>query len=161
MKRVVWVVIAVVIVVVLAVMGGLALYGANVGDSRQPAGAAFEPTEAVEVVEAREVPWQPTADLVGTVFAVRSVMVRNELAGVVTAVGFQSGSVVEEGQVILTQDDAVEQADLEAWARVRNSLSHAPPEQANPGPLIEDDVVEYKGLVEHLCARWRTEMGDG
>jgi membrane fusion protein (multidrug efflux system) len=75
---------------------------------------AFEPAEAVEIVETRELSWQPTADLVGTVFAIRSVAVRNEIEGIVTFVGFDSGQVVEGGQVLLRLDDATDQADLAA-----------------------------------------------
>src|SRR5688572_14174956 len=85
--------------------GGLALY-----KSQELAGGhgggGFEPAEAVNIAEARTVQWNPTSDLVGTVIAVRSVLVRNELAGVVTTVGFESGGVVEEGRVLLAQDDA-------------------------------------------------------
>ncbi len=97
----------------IVVGGGLAMYKAN--EIRASAnGPSYEPVEAVRIVEARETSWQPTADLVGTVFAVRSVNVRNERAGVVTSVGFDSGAIVEKGQVILTQDDTVDRADLEA-----------------------------------------------
>lgn len=79
-----------------------------------PAGPAWEPAEAVEVATAASVEWQPTADLIGTVFSLRSVEVRNELAGRVTSVGFDSGAVVDSGAVLLTLDDATERADLQA-----------------------------------------------
>ncbi len=106
---------------VLLAAGGVALYrvrandhgGAPHGDAGAP---AFEPPTAVEVVEAREVTWQPTADLVGTVIAIRSVTVRNELPGVVNAVGFDSGAVVEAGQTLLALDDSTDRADLAAAA---------------------------------------------
>lgn len=114
MRRV-WVGVAAVVVVGALVAGG----GYAVMKLRHPAGAAaapaaFEPVEAAEIVAARETPWQPTADLVGTVFAIRSVTVRNELAGTVRFVGFQSGDIVEEGQELLRQDDTTERADLDA-----------------------------------------------
>ena len=48
--------------------------------------------------------------------------------------------------------------ELILWGRVRNALSHAPPEEYRPGPLAEADVWEYKALVEHLCSVWRTEI---
>lgn len=75
---------------------------------------AFEPAEAAQLVTAKQISWQPTADLVGTVFAMRSVTVRNEIAGVVRSVGFQSGDAVEAGQVLIRQDDSTDRADLEA-----------------------------------------------
>ena len=54
----------------------------------------------------------------------------------------------------------IDQADYDElleWAKLRNALSHAPPEQYGPGPLEENDVYEYKALVERLCQHWRTE----
>lgn len=75
---------------------------------------AFEPMEAAEIITVEEVDWQATADLVGTVVATRSVTVRNELAGTVNFVGFESGHIVEAGRVLLRLDDSVERADLEA-----------------------------------------------
>ena len=72
--------------------------------AQQAQAAAFEPFESTEVVEAKEVSWQATADLMGTVIAIRSVTVKNEIAGAVTKVGFHSGDVVEEGQVLIQQD---------------------------------------------------------
>jgi membrane fusion protein (multidrug efflux system) len=109
-------VVATVLLVVglLVAAGAVATVKVRQHKAGAPAGAAFEPSEAAEFVAAREMPWQPTADLVGTVFAMRAVTVRNELAGVVRYVGFQSGDVVEEGQVLLRQDETSDQADLEA-----------------------------------------------
>jgi len=42
---------------------------------------------------------------------------------------------------------------------VRNALSHAPPERYRPGPLKEDDVVEYHQLALRLCRDWRGQLG--
>lgn len=89
------------------------LFGGGAGGG-PPGMAGFEPAEAVQIVAAREVSWIETADLVGTVFAMRSVTVRNELPAAVTFVGFDSGSVVEAGQVLLRQNDTTEKADLAA-----------------------------------------------
>jgi membrane fusion protein (multidrug efflux system) len=85
-----------------------------------PPPPAYEPAEAVQIVQARQVPWQRTADLVGTVLALRSVAIRNELGGLIRTVHFQSGDVVEAGQVLVTQDDSTDRAELTtAEARVR------------------------------------------
>ncbi|CAN5723540.1 efflux RND transporter periplasmic adaptor subunit [soil metagenome] len=72
------------------------------------------PPQAVEVVKAEQIMWNPTADLVGTVFSLRSVRVSNELAGRVTGVKFESGQIVEPGSTLLTFDDSTDEADLEA-----------------------------------------------
>lgn len=94
--------------------GTLALHKAREIQAEAAGGGAYEPSEAVDIVAAREVNWQPTSDLVGTVIAIRSVLVSNEIAGVVRSVGFQSGDVVEQGQVLIALDDATAQADLQA-----------------------------------------------
>lgn len=111
-----WVVPVVVVAsaAVLAAGGYAVVRTRHVNAEPPPDAPAFEPFEAAQIVEARKITWLETADLVGTVFALRSVTVRNELAGVVTHVGFQSGDVVEAGHVILKQDDTTDLADLEA-----------------------------------------------
>lgn len=109
------------IVAIVVVFAGLGLAGAGLAfiKYRQIAasmagGQGFEPAEAVQVVSAREVAWQPTAELIGTVFALRSVRMSNEIAGRVADVGFDSGGTVEEGELILRLDDSSERADLNA-----------------------------------------------
>ncbi len=94
--------------------GGLAFYKQQEISGAAAGGGGYEPMEAVDIVTVEQKPWQPTSSLVGTVFAIRSVVVSNERAGVITEVNFDSGSVVEAGQVILKQDDSTDRADLEA-----------------------------------------------
>lgn len=109
-----WVVTAVVVFVALLAGAGTVVMLKLKKPKQAPEAPAFEPFESVQIVKARETAWQPTADLVGTVIAKRSVIVRNELAAAVRFVGFQSGDAVEEGQVLLRLDDTTEQADLAA-----------------------------------------------
>lgn len=140
-----WVVIAGVgVVALLGVAGGLAAMKSR--DGKEPAAPhqAFEPSEATEVVEARQIPWQPMADLVGTVIAMRSVIVSNEMPGVVTHVGFDSGEVVERGQVILQQDETSDRADLEA---VRAAVRVAEASIAQSDSEIKLAEVELERLT--------------
>ncbi|QYK47912.1 MAG: efflux RND transporter periplasmic adaptor subunit [Phycisphaeraceae bacterium] len=103
------------IVVVGAIAAAGAIAAVKGREKGNEAGAPkFEPFEAAQIVEAGVMTFQPTADMVGTVFAKRSVMVRNELAARVLEVGFDSGVVVEAGQVLVRQDDTTDRADLEA-----------------------------------------------
>ncbi len=98
----------------LAVGGGLAYWKY---DSIRRA-AAMPPMpempESVQVVEARKVTWRPTAELSGTVIALQSVTISNEVAGTVKEVLFGSGDVVEAGQVLVRIDATTEEADLSA-----------------------------------------------
>lgn len=108
---------------------------------------AWEPSEAIEVVAAREVQWNPTADLVGTVFSLRSVRVRNELAGTIREVTFESGEIVEAGRVILTLDDSTDRADLalaQAGVRVAEANVAAGAAQLK---LAETELRRLQGLA--------------
>ncbi len=72
------------------------------------------PPESITAATVGTISWQPTADLVGTALAMRSVTLGAEVAGTIREVGFESGSIVEAGQVLVTLDDSTERADLEA-----------------------------------------------
>ena len=55
----------------------------------------------------------------------------------------------------------IDDADWEAlmdWGKVRNALSHAPPERYRPGPLKEHDITEYHQLALKLCNDWRRQL---
>jgi len=51
----------------------------------------------------------------------------------------------------LTED---EMKELMSWANLRNTISHAPPEEYRPTALNEEDIIEYKDYVRNLCIRW-------
>lgn len=105
-------IVGVIIFVIIAVVG-TGLYFAKhkmLMDAKNV--PAFEPPTAVTIIPARTTQWYPTSDLVGTVIALRSVTVQNEVEGVVRSVGFQSGDIVEAGQVLVTLDDSTMRAEL-------------------------------------------------
>src|SRR5947207_1601281 len=58
--------------------------------------------------------WIRSVALVGTVLALESITLRNELAGTVRKVGLVPGQVVETGAVLVALDVSVEQAELDA-----------------------------------------------
>jgi membrane fusion protein (multidrug efflux system) len=96
-----------------------------------------EPASAVKAVAAEMITWQPTADLVGTVIAARSIDVSNELPGSVRSIGFGSGAVVESGDVLISLDDSTMQADLSA---------------AQAGVRVEEAGLEVARSREALAA---------
>ncbi|MBL8877458.1 MAG: efflux RND transporter periplasmic adaptor subunit [Phycisphaerae bacterium] len=93
--------------------GGLFLWKYRQLHAQQGQGG-FIPALPVEMVTAETIPWQPRSRLVGTVIAVRSVNLANEIVGVVKEVNFDSGATVEPGQVLLKLDTSTEEADLAA-----------------------------------------------
>jgi membrane fusion protein, multidrug efflux system len=100
------------LVLLAATAGGLAYLKKKQNEEAAANKMTGEPPQAVEAVRAREVQWRPMFELVGTVLALRSVTVNTELAGVITRIGFESGSIVEEGAELLALDDATDRADL-------------------------------------------------
>lgn len=97
-------------VIVGAVGGGLFLY--KYKKITTPQTGFGEPPMAVEMVKAQTTMWQPTTDLVGTVVALRSVALQNEVEGLVTFVGFESGDVVDPGHVMVKLDERTDVAEL-------------------------------------------------
>src|SRR5437016_2721158 len=82
---------------------------ADAAAARQP-----EPIESVTLAVARERQYRPTTTSVGTVLALSSITLRNELAGTVREVTLTPGQVVEAGTVLGALDVSVEQAELDA-----------------------------------------------
>jgi membrane fusion protein, multidrug efflux system len=73
-----------------------------------------EPMEAVTTAVAVERDYRPTATSVGTVLALRSITLKNELAGTVHRVGLIPGKIVQPGELLVALDVSVEQAELQA-----------------------------------------------
>ncbi|MBI6628548.1 efflux RND transporter periplasmic adaptor subunit [Pontibaca salina] len=72
------------------------------------------PAVTVPVYEVEPRPWTPVISAIGTVVAVRGVELTVEAAGIVTHMGFSANEIVEEGQLLVRLDDAVQVADLNA-----------------------------------------------
>lgn len=76
--------------------------------------AGGEPAEVVATTVAEPREHRPMATAIGTVLALRSVTLRNELAGTVRRTALVPGSIVEQGTVLVALDVAVEEAELDA-----------------------------------------------
>ncbi len=73
-----------------------------------------EPMESVTVALAREVEHRPMATSIGTVLALQSITLRNELPGTVRYVSLTPGHIVNTGMVLVALDVSVEEAELKA-----------------------------------------------
>jgi membrane fusion protein, multidrug efflux system len=77
--------------------------------------AAFQPPpEAVTTIVASSEPWPSTLSAIGTIAAVQGVTVSADLPGTVDRIGFESGQIVREGEVLALLDTRQEQAQLAA-----------------------------------------------
>ena len=73
-----------------------------------------EPSETVHSIVTKQSQWQSSLIVMGEVVATRSLDLRNELAGVITKVGFVSGGKVTKGSLLLQLDVENEEAQLAA-----------------------------------------------
>lgn len=73
-----------------------------------------EPTEAITAATAAEREHRPTTTSIGTVLAMRSITLRNEVPGTVHRVGLTPGRIVEPGDLLVALDVSVERAELAA-----------------------------------------------
>jgi membrane fusion protein (multidrug efflux system) len=135
MNRRSWIGSFLLLVAVVSVGVGLAAWkytsiqAAVAASANQP-----EPMESVTVAFAKEIEHRHTATSIGTVLALRSITLRNELPGTVRYVSLTPGKIVDTGMVLVALDVSVEEAELKAQeaqsalARAvlkrRNNLSH-------------------------------------
>ena len=104
------------LLVALAVTSGSLAAWKTVSVKRANAAAAHqpEPIEAVNLAVAERREYQPTTTSVGTVLALNSITLRNELAGTVREVALVPGQIVAAGTVLVALDVSVENAELAA-----------------------------------------------
>jgi membrane fusion protein (multidrug efflux system) len=97
----------------LLVTGGLGYFKYAQIQAAIAYGESFpEPSETVEVVTVKQVSWQKKLVTTASLVASQSLELRTEVAGRVKAIGFLPGGEVKAGQVLLSLDDSVEQAQL-------------------------------------------------
>jgi membrane fusion protein (multidrug efflux system) len=116
----------------LPILGLLALIAALVGVKFQQistligfgkmAQAAGPPPEAVSTATSHEDTWEGTLSAVGSIAAAKGVAVSNDGPGLVSRIHFESGQMVQAGQVLVELDTSVERAQL-ASAKARMDLA--------------------------------------
>jgi membrane fusion protein (multidrug efflux system) len=112
-----WVGSVLLVAAVIATGGGLAAWKyASIEEARAASANQPEPMESVTVAAAEEREHRRTMTSIGTVLALRSITLRNELPGTVRQVRLVPGEVVEEGTVLVALDISVEEAELKAQA---------------------------------------------
>ncbi|MBM4126390.1 MAG: efflux RND transporter periplasmic adaptor subunit [Nitrospira sp.] len=115
MNRQSWIGSIVLVMCVLVLGFGLATWKYDALEGEQTASATQpEPMESVTVAVARAVDHRQTTTSIGTVLALRSVTLKNELAGTVRDVRLVPGQIVETGTLLVALDVSVEAAELTA-----------------------------------------------
>lgn len=121
------------------------------------AGAAMKkagpPPETVSTRKVERQRWERTLQAVGSVVSAKGVAVANDAPGVVSAIHFDSGQTVKQGQVLVELDARVERAQL-ASVRARRELAQTALGRSqalvSSGVLsqaqLDVDAANFKGL---------------
>jgi len=129
---------AVLLLALLGTGGGLAAWKySSIKEADAAAANQPEPTELVTSAIPNEIDHRQTSTSIGTVRALRSIDLQNEVPGTVRLARLTPGQIVEAGSVLLTLDASVEQAELEA-------------QQAQVS-LAKTRLNRLKSLREHLA----------
>jgi membrane fusion protein (multidrug efflux system) len=130
------------IILVAATLGAGVLLAAwkshSIDESAAAAANQPEYMEAVASAVATQRDYHRTTTAIGTVVALRSITVRNELAGTVKKAHLTPGQIVQPGTVIVALDVSVEQAELQAQEAQRQ--------------LAETQLARMQRMVERKAA---------
>jgi membrane fusion protein (multidrug efflux system) len=110
-----WIASVVLIGAIVVIAGSLAAWkAAALQESDSAAASQPEPMESVMSAAATSRSYRATTTSIGTVLALRSITLRNEVAGLVRHVSLTPGDIVDAGTVLVALDVSVEEAELEA-----------------------------------------------
>ena len=112
------IVMLVLTIVVLATLGFVKFK--QVQTAVQAAASFAPPPEAVTSVVAKQEVWPASMSVIGSMEAVRGVLVSADLPGTVAKINFQSGDAVKEGDVLVELDTRQERAQLAALEAQRD-----------------------------------------
>lgn len=164
----------------LGLLGGaLAAWKAGaVQRSNNAAANQPEQMETVTVTLAKEAQHRRTTTAIGTVVALRSITLRNELPGTVRAVKLTPGQVVEAGELLVALDVAVEEAELKAQeaeaalartllARLERAVQSKATSQVEVDraraqlDMADAQIARIKAVIARktLCAPFRARVG--
>jgi membrane fusion protein, multidrug efflux system len=119
------VVFVITLIVLVALVGGLSYFQFAIKPVfiKTAIAAAFAPKpSSVAVEEAKAEQWPPLLAAIGTLRAYQGVVVAPQVAGVVSAIHFESGDDVAAGAPLVDLDTSVEQADLaNGLAQLKNA----------------------------------------
>jgi membrane fusion protein (multidrug efflux system) len=129
------------------VLGTGGLLAAWKQDANRDAAAASanqpEPVERVTLATAERKEYQQTATAIGTVLAMRSITLKNEVPGTVRRASLTPGQVVNAGTVLVALDVSVEQAELralEAQAKLADTMLQRRQQLLQQGVISQEEA---------------------
>jgi membrane fusion protein (multidrug efflux system) len=136
----------------IALLGGTKFF--QIRQAMAQHGNFQPPPEGVSVIKAAEQEWIPLYRVAGTIKAVQGVLLRNQEAGVVSEMLFESGVRVAEGEVLVKFDTSVERAELKS-ARAKLELTRTEFERATK--LWEQKATSRSAVQSAISNRDQAE----
>ncbi|MDN5870182.1 MAG: efflux RND transporter periplasmic adaptor subunit [Nitrococcus sp.] len=137
------------VLALILVFGGIFGWKAFVSTKVAEALANSEPPPVtVSATEAEVASWQPTLPAIGTLRAVQGVDMTSEVAGRVETIEFESGTRVQQGDVLITLDASIDRAELR---RLHAEEELARAALARQRHLAETNVASEAALDEALA----------
>jgi membrane fusion protein (multidrug efflux system) len=113
--------IAITIIGLIVVVGALgAVKGLQIRQMIAHGESFVPPPQTVSAAPVENATWEESIQAVGTLTAVKGLEVKAELHGKIIQVGFESGTRVREGQLLVQQDVSIEKAQLKVAASERD-----------------------------------------
>lgn len=107
---------------------------------------------AVSTFKVEAITWTPKLEAIGTVAAAQGVDLTVETTGIVKEILFKANDKVEQGQVLVRLDDAVQKADLEA-AKTQEALDKQALDRA---VALQKRGVGTDATLDNARASWQT-----
>jgi membrane fusion protein, multidrug efflux system len=162
-----WIGSAILLLTVVAALASLAAWKySSIQEAIAAASNQPEQMESVAVAVAKEREHRRATTSIGTVMALRSITLRNELAGTVREVSLSPGQIVEAGTLLVGLDVSVEEAELKAGeaqlalseavlarARRASQTNAVPEEEVDRARAQRDIAVAQIARTKAIIAR--------
>jgi RND family efflux transporter MFP subunit len=141
----------------LLIAAGLVVY--KIMDNRaavQANGSAPEYSATVDAANVETIDYQPVVSILGQVVAPQQVALRNEVAGTITEVDFEPGTVVKKGQVLIQLGVSEEYAQLQS-AVARTELARTTKKRI---AKLHDSKTISQDQYDRAVAEWKVAVAD-
>lgn len=118
------------------------------------------PTATITATEVSEQTWREQTATIGSFQAVNGTHLSVQIAGVVTTIQFQNGAEVEQGDVLLTLDTDVEEAErarLQAQLEIARTEAQRLVRLAASQNVSDSDVARAESEVAQVAAALQTQ----
>jgi membrane fusion protein (multidrug efflux system) len=101
------------VLLTVGVLGAIgAVKAAQIGAMIEDGESYRPPAIGVTTAPVRSEEWESGTTAIGTAVATQSIELASEVPGAIRTLRFESGALVERGQILVTLDDATERAQL-------------------------------------------------